>query len=200
MVDDSEEDAEEEHNERRVPNYRRVGDEELAEEFWENTPPRYVPFKMCHKGRIQEARYITICYESDPIAFGTMGGGHQILQRPAYAAARVRESEAPRYTHNDTRILRHDYPGQTWVDDALVRINDDGLRAEVHRHRSLLREAKEKEAQIHVLEDRVADITMELHANMKRLARAQAVSRVEEHRGSATRAVHAWTFERGRST
>ena len=109
-------------------------------------------------------------------------------------------SEAPGYTHNDTRILCHDYPRQTWVDNALVRINDNGLRAEVHRHRSLLREAKEKEAQIQVLEDRVADITMEVHANMKRLAHAQAVSRVEEYRGTTSRAVHAWTFERGRST
>ena len=80
MVDDSEEDEEDESGEGRVPNYRRVGDNELAEEFWENTLPRYVPFKMRHKGGVQEARYITICYESDPIAFGTMGGGHQILQ------------------------------------------------------------------------------------------------------------------------
>ena len=132
--------------------------------------------------------------------FGTMGAGHQILERPAHAAARVCESEAPGYTHNDTCILHDDYPGLMWVDDALVRINDDGLRAEVHRHRSLIREAREKEAQIRVLEDRVADITMEVHANMKRLARVQAVSRVEEHRGSTSRAVHAWTFERGRST
>ena len=77
-----------------------------------------------------------------------MGAGHQILERPAHAAARVRESEAPGYTHNDTCILRDNYPGLMWVDDALVRINDDGLRAEVHRHHSLLREAREKEAQI----------------------------------------------------
>ena len=181
MVDDSEEDEEDESGGRRVPNHRRVRDDELAEEFWENTPPRYVPFKMRHKGRVQEARYVTIRYESDPIAFGTMGAGHQILQRPAHTAARVRESEAPGYTHNNTHVLRDDYPGLMWVDDALVRINDDGLRAEVHCHRSLLREAREKEAQIQVLEDRVADITMEVHANMKRLARAQAVSRVEEH-------------------
>ena len=95
MVDDSEEDEEDESGGRRVPNHRRVGDDELAEEFWENAPPRYVPFKMRHKGQVQEARYVTIRYESDPIAFGTMGVGHQILQRPAYAAARVRESEAP---------------------------------------------------------------------------------------------------------
>ena len=67
------------------------------------------------------------------------------------------------------------------MDDALVRINDDGLRAEVHQHRSLLREAKEKEVQIRVLEDRITDITMEVHANMKQLARAQAVSCVEEY-------------------
>ena len=200
MVDDSEEDEDNESGGRRVPNHRRVRDDELAEEFWENTPPRYVPFKMRHKGRVQEARYVTIRYESDPIAFGTMGAGHQILQQPAYTAACVRESEAPGYTHNDTRILRDDYPGLMWVDDALVRLNNDGLRAEVHCHHSLLREAREKEAQIRVLEDRIADITMEVHANMKRLARAQAVSRIEEHRGAATRAVHAWTFERGRST
>ena len=112
----------------------------------------------------------------------------------------MHESEAPGYTHNDTCILCHDYPRQTWVDDALVIINDDSLWAEVHRHRSLLREAKEKEAQIRVLKDRVADITMEVHANMKRLARAQAISHVEEHQGTTSRAVHAWIFERGHST
>ena len=187
MVDSSEEDAEDESRERRVPNHRRVRDDELAKEFWENTPPRYVPFKMRHKGRVQEARYVTIRYESDPIAFGTMGAGHQILERPAHTAAHVHESEAPGYTHNDTHILCDNYPGLMLVDDALVCINDDGLRAEVHRHHSLLREAWEKEAQIRVLEDRVADITMEVHANMKRLACAQAVSRVEEHRGTTSR-------------
>ena len=132
VVDDSEEDEEGESDKRHVPNYRRVGDDKLAEEFWENTPPWYVPFKMHHKGRVQEAQYVTIRYESDPIAFGTMGGGHQILQQLAYAAACVRASEAPWYTHNDTRILHHDYPGQVWVDNALVHINDDGLQAEVH--------------------------------------------------------------------
>ena len=104
----------------------------------------------------------------------------------------MRESEAPGYTHNNTCILCHDYPGQTWVDDALIRINDDGLQAEVHWHCSLLQEAKEKEAQIQVLEDCVADITMEVHANMKRLACAQVVSRVEEYRGTTSHAVHTW--------
>ena len=200
VVDDSEESEDKELGEWRVLNYRCVGDDELAEEFWENTLPQYMPFKMRHKGRVQEARYVTIHYESNPIAFGTMGGGHQILQQPAYTAAHVRESEAPRYTHNDTCILHHDYPGQTWVDDALIHINNDSLRAEVHRHRSLLQEAKEKEVQIQVLEDRVTDITMEVHANMKQLVRAQAVSCVKEHCGTTARAVHAWTFERGRST
>ena len=80
VVDDSEEDEEDESRGRRVPNHRQVRDDKLAEEFWENTPPRYVPFKMHHKGRVQEVQYVTIRYESDPIAFGTMGAGHQILK------------------------------------------------------------------------------------------------------------------------
>ena len=73
----------------------------MAEEFWENTPPRYVPFKMRHKGRIQEARYVTIRYESDPITFGTMGGGIRFsndLPMPLHVCAHQRHPGTPTTT------------------------------------------------------------------------------------------------------
>ena len=101
VVDDSEEDKEGEPRERRVPNYQHIGDDELAEEFWENTPPRYMPFKICHKGRIQEARYVTIRYESDPITYGTMGGGIRFsndLPTPLHVCTNLRHPGTPTTT------------------------------------------------------------------------------------------------------
>ena len=79
---------------------------------------------------------------NDPYAFGTMGAGCPIFRRPAHAAPRLTDQEVEDMDHQNTRILLSDYVGQDWVDDALVRLRDDGLKAEVHRYRKLNDELK----------------------------------------------------------
>ena len=101
--------------------------------------------------------------------------------------------------HQNTRILLPDYMGRDWVDDALVRLRDDGLKAEVHRYRKLNEELKRKLEEVRILEDRIADIYLEVGPCTKRLLKAEAVERVKSQRGEAIQLISPWTFERGRS-
>ena len=82
----------------------------------------------------------------------------------------------------------------------LLRFNR--LRAEVHRYRTLMDEADRVEQQISALQDRMVDISLTLHASMRRLAKAEAVRRIEDRRARTVHStlVHPWIIERGCST
>ena len=81
----------------------------------------------------------------------------------------------------------------------LVNEGDDRLHAEVHRYRSLMDEADQKERELSAIQDRLMDISMDLHANMLRLAGAEAIKQLEDRRAWARHGVlvHLWQFERG---
>jgi hypothetical protein len=183
---------------RRPPNPQPAP--RLPEEFWLNVPPRYIPFKILYNGREVEARYVTIHMTNDPYALGMTAPGAPVYRRPAHAAPRLTPEEAAPATAQGMRILHHDYRGKDWVDDALTRLRDDGLRAEVHRYRKLQEELHRKLEEVKQLEDRVADIYPEMHRCCQRLQRAEAVERVESQRGEEIHLISPWTFERGRST
>jgi hypothetical protein len=175
----------------------------IPADFWENVPPRHLPFRITEGGRDVEARYVTIYMEDDPIALGFARPGGPIYYRQAQAAPRITDQEANSgwgYTLNDLFALHPDYLGRAWVDNALVRTKDDGLRAEVHRYRCLTNEQARSSREVERLQNRLHDIQLEVHACIKRLARAEAVERVEEHRGAGVRMVSPWSFERGRSS
>ena len=62
-------------------------------------------------------------------------------------------------------------------------------------------EADRKEQELNTLQDRLMDISMDLRANMLRLAGAEAIKRLEDRRARARQGVlvHPWQFERGHS-
>jgi hypothetical protein len=153
-----------------------------------------------HNGREVEARYVTIHMTNDPYALGMAAPGAPVYRRPAYAAPRLTPEEAAPATMQGMRILHNDYRGKDWVVDALTRLQDDGLRAEVHRYRKLQEELHRKLEEVKQLEDRVADIYPEMHRCCQRLQRAEAVDRVESQRGEEIHLISPWTLERGRST
>ena len=79
----------------------------------------------------------------------------------------------------------------------MVRLRDDGLRAEVHCYRKLNKELKRKLEEVRILEDRIADIYLEVSPCTQWLLRAEAVERVKSQHGEAVQLVSPWTFERG---
>ena len=99
--------------------------------------------------------------------------------------------------HQNICILRHNYGGRDWVDDALIRLRDDGLKAEVHRFRKLNEELGCKLEEVHILEDHIADIYLEVTPCTQRLLCAEAMERVKSQCREAVQLISPWTFERG---
>ena len=170
--------------------------------FEDNVPPNFSPMKVQHQGRLHPARFIKYRWYDDPVVWGTMGDGYPVFQQPAHAAPQLCPNETEPYSHADTFILLSKYPGVQWVNAALIDEEDGGLRAEVLRYRTLMDEADRVEQQISALQDRMVDISLTLHASMRRLAEAEAVKRIEDRRARTVHRtlVHPWIVERGRST
>ena len=170
--------------------------------FEDNVPPNFSPMKVRHQGRLHPVRFIKYRMYDEPMVWGTMGDGYAVYEQPAHVAPRLRPNETEPYTHADTFILLSKYPGASWVNAALVDEEDGGLRAEVHRYRKLMEEADAVEQKISALQDRMVDISLTLHASMRRLAEAEAVKRIEDRRAWTVHStlVHPWIVERGRST
>ena len=131
-----------------------------------------------------------------------MGDGYPVFQQPAHTVPRLCPNETEPYSHADTFILLSKYPGVQWVNAALIDKEDGGLRAEVYRYRTLMDEADRVEQQISALQDHMVNISLTLHASMRRLAEAEAVKRIEDRRARMVHRtlVHPWIVERGRST
>ena len=106
------------------------------------------------------------------------------------------------YVHNDLRLLTSQYPGRNWVNNALIDEGDEGLCAEALHYRRMMDEMTDKEAELNVIQDRIAVLTLDLWAAMQRLSCAEAVTRIEDQRTTAAsqRALSAWVVEQGRST
>ena len=84
----------------------------------------------------------------------------------------------------------------------LIDEGDEGLRAEALRYRRMMDKMTEKKAELNVIQDRIAVLTLDLRAAMQRLSCAEAVTRIEDRRTTAVapRALSAWVVEQGRST
>ena len=135
----------------------------------------------------------------EPIALATMGQGFPIFCYHAYVAQTVLPSEALPYSQQEVLILHNKYPGWAWVNKALVDEGDNRLRTEVRHYRSLMDEADRKEHKLSAIQNCLMDISMDLCANMLRLAGAEAIKRLEDRRAWARHGVlvHLWQFEQG---
>ena len=100
--------------------------------------------------------------------------------------------------HENTtlRTLGHDYRGCDWVDDALTRLRDDGLKAEVHCYHKLHEELDRKLEEVRLTNNRIADIYLELAPCQLRLLQAEVGDQIARQRGEAVQLISPWTFER----
>ena len=108
---------------------------------------------------------------------------------------------AAEYTREELQYLRADFRGRRQVDEALARLGDISLAAEVRRYRASQEVIKELEVAIKRLEDDIFVHVDRSRHSAKRLGRAHALLRIrDEHEtdvGLTT--VPNWVVERGRS-
>ena len=135
----------------------------------------------------------------EPVVLGTVGWGFPIFRQPAHAVQTLLPSEASLYTRQEVLILHNKYLGRAWVNQALVNERDNGLLAEVHCYQSLMDKVDWKERKLSTLQDHLMDISMDLHANMQRLAEAETIKRLKDRRAQTVHSVliHPWQVEQG---
>ena len=157
---------------------------------------------MRHQGEVTQARYITVKFYHNPVVWGTMGRGFQVFEQPAHATPHLTPREATPYVHNDLQLLTSRCPGCDWVNNTLINEGGEGLCAEVLCYRRMMDKMTDKEAELNVIQDRIAVLTLDLLAAMQRLLHAEAVTRIKDRRTTAVspRTLSAWVVERGRST
>ena len=110
--------------------------------------------------------------------------------------------EATLYVHSDLQLFTSRYPGRNWVNNALINEGDKGLRAEALHYKRMMDEMMDKEAELNVIQDCIAVLTLDLRAAMQHLLRAEAVTRIEDRRTTAVpqHALSAWVVKQGRPT
>ena len=175
---------------------------ECPQGFWVNVPPNFISIHVRHQREVTQARYVTVKFYHDPVVWGTMGRGFRVFEQPAHAAPCLTPREATHYIHNNLQLFASRYPGHDWVNNALIDEGDEGLHAEALHYRRMMDEMMDKKAELNVIQDRIAVLTLDLWAAMQRLSCAEAVTRIEDRRTTAVpqRALSAWVVERGRST
>ena len=78
-------------------------------EFWENVPPRSIPFLIEEGGLQKQARYITIHMENNPYALGMAGPNSPIYHLPAVITPHPTGRTTPQYTPDNMCILQPQY-------------------------------------------------------------------------------------------
>ena len=169
--------------------------------FRANVPPNYLNIWVQHQGSLVPANFVQVKMYDEPVVLGTMGQGFPVFCQPSHVAQTLLPSEAPLYTRQEVLILHNKYPGRAWVNQVPVNEGDNRLRAEVHRYQSLMDEADQKECELSTIQDRLMDISMDLHTNMRRLAEAEAIKWLKNRRAQTVQSVliHLWQLKRGRS-
>ncbi|KAF8258345.1 hypothetical protein EI94DRAFT_1708095 [Lactarius quietus] len=112
--------------------------------------------------------------------FGTMGR-HSPTYRGEIHAEPCRDmGPAAEYSREDLQYLGADFRGRRQVDEALARLGDISLAAEVRRYRASQEVIKELEAAIKRLEDDIFVHVDRARHSAKRLGRAHAILRWSE--------------------
>ena len=106
----------------------------------------WVPMVIEHEGRRIPARYVRVRMLDNPEVFGTMGRDSPIYRGDIHAEPCRDMGPAAEYTREELQYFRADFRGRRQVDEALARLGDISLAAEVRRYRASQEVIKELEA------------------------------------------------------
>ncbi|KAF8259011.1 hypothetical protein EI94DRAFT_1814142 [Lactarius quietus] len=154
-----------------------------------------------HDGRCIPAKYVRVRMLDNPEVFGTMGRYSPIYRADIHAEPCRDMGPTAEYSRDELQYFRTDFRGKHQVDEALARVGDISLQAEVRCYRASMEVVAELEAAIKKLEDDIYVHVDRAQHSATRLGRAHALRRVwDEHEtdvGLTT--VTNWVVERGRS-
>ena len=106
-------------------------------------------------------------------------------------------THVPRLSPDDLVSLRFDYPDATRIDNALARVGDRSLVAEVHRFCHIKRRFAELDEQMKTLEGEMWMLQTKQRQCVGRLEKADVLRRIDKERGQDIHVVPSWAWEDG---
>ena len=165
-----------------------------------NVGHNYVPFKiptLIGHG-VANTKWVWVRLGINPTVEGCMQRGSPIYLGEVHATPDFDHGKAPEYTHEQHRHLLSNYSRCHEVDDALERVGDKSLIAEVVRFRGTMEELERLQREIRDREDQLYCVGNDNRKCVRRLERAQVLARVfeEEEVANGLRLITPWVVER----
>ena len=161
-----------------------------------NRGPQYVPFHIVNRdGVTVPAKYIKVKMTNDPYAYGMLESQGEVYKGLIHATPVLNITHVPRLSADDLASLRFDYADASRIDNALARVGDKSLSAEVHRFRHIKRRFAELDAQMKTLEAEMWALQTRQRQCVGRLEKADVLRRIDHERGQDIRVVPSWAWE-----
>ena len=156
----------------------------------------YVPFHIVNRdGVTVPAKYVKVKMTNDPYAYGMLNSTGEVYKGLVHAAPVLDITHVPRLGVDDLTSLRFDYRDTTRIDNALARIGDLSLCAEVHRFRHIKWRFKELDEQMKALESEMWALQTRQRQCVGRLEKADVLRRIDQERGQDICVVPSWAGE-----
>ena len=169
-------------------------------DFDRNVGHNYVPFKIptLSGHGVANAKWVRVRMGANPTVEGCMQRGSPVYLGEVHAAPDFDHGDMPQYAHKQRCHLLSNYAQQHKVDDALERIGDKLLIAEVARFCGTMDALEHLQKEIWEREDQLYCIGNDNRKCVRRLERAHMLEWVfeEEEVTNGLRLITPWVVER----
>ena len=164
--------------------------------FEPNVGPAYVPFHITNRdGCLVPAKYVRVKMTNDPYMYGMLNSTGEVFKGMIHAAPVLDITNVPCLTVEDLTTLRFDFPDATRINNALARVGDRSLVAEVHRFRHIKQRFAELAEQMKTLEEEMWMLQTKQRQCVGCLEKADVLRRINDERGQDIRVVPSWVWE-----
>ena len=170
--------------------------------FDRNVGHNFVPFKIptLSGHGVANAKWVRVRMGVNPTVEGCMQRGSPVYLGEVHAAPDFDHGDTPQYKHEQRRHLLSDYARRQEVDEALERIGDKLLLAEVARFRGTMDALERLQREIREREEQLYCVGNDNQKCVRRLERAQVLARIfeEEEVANGLRLITLWVVEQRR--
>ena len=157
---------------------------------------QYVPFHIVNRdGVTVPAKYVKVKMTNDPYAYGMLNSQGEVYKGLIHTAPVLDITQVPRLSADNLVSLRFDYADASCIDNALARVGDKSLCAEVHRFCHIKRRFAELDVQMKTLESEMWALQTQQRQCVGRLEKADVLRRIDQERGQDIRVVPSWAWE-----
>ena len=161
-----------------------------------NRGPQYVPFHIVNRDRVTvPAKYVKVKMTNDPYAYGMLNSTGEVYKGLIHAAPVLNITHVPHLGVDDLISLCFDYMDTSRIDNALARVGDKSLCAEVHRFCHIKKRFAELDTQMKTLESEMWALQTRQWQCVSRLEEADVLRRIDHERGQDIRMVPSWAWE-----